>query len=166
MPESAAEPWTDTEAGTEAVLARLSRVRFSVTTGHAGIVLAGVQAHRSGSAVVIEEKGRTTVRGRSIATWNMARWSRRGHAIELEHLRFGPERPVFLARLTLGAEGFWQAHRPHLCGQDRYTPDLRLADGSIVIRWRITGPDGEQFIQTVYSDEPAAPPSPPATPHP
>jgi hypothetical protein len=53
-------------------------------------------------------------RGQESRFTNVFRWSLvRPDLIRLEHLRFGPDRPVFLFEIGPVADGRWQSVRPH-----------------------------------------------------
>ena len=103
--------------------------------------------------VVFEEAGRWQPSGRrSMAFFNVFRWSRLGEAIRLEHLRFGPASPVFLFDLAPGPDGTWREVSPHECRADCYSATMRADGDQLVVRWSVRGPRKRETIEYVYSD--------------
>jgi len=81
---------------------------------------------------------------------NVFRWSAMGDAIRLEHLRFGPERPVYLFDLALSENGEWREVSPHQCNEDCYTAKLALDSGRLLVNWKIQGPQMQESIAYTY----------------
>lgn len=85
---------------------------------------------------------------------NVFRWTLLGSAaIRLEHLRFGPKRPVLLFELIPTGPERWQSQRPHLCGEDSYGAELWGQDSGIEMVWSITGPKKAERIEYEYGGE-------------
>ncbi len=83
---------------------------------------------------------------------NIYRWTL--HAtpslIALEHLRFGPENPVFLLDLIPASTHRLRAATPHLCGDDRYDATLFLADDALYFEWTVKGPAKDEHLLYTY----------------
>lgn len=84
---------------------------------------------------------------------NVFRWLRGDDpgTIRLEHLRFGPERPVYLFDLQLISGQSMASVEPHLCREDRYTAELRIDDDQVRLDWAVNGPDKNETIAYVYT---------------
>ncbi len=89
--------------------------------------------------------------GGRIAFRNVFRWQHlNSNIIRLEHLRYGPDRPVFLFDLTRGSDGVWMSQDPHLCREDRYSAWLQVVGAEVSLRWSVTGPRKEEAIDYRY----------------
>jgi hypothetical protein len=88
--------------------------------------------------------------GSTLPFRNVFRWMQKGAVLQLEHLRFGPDAPVFLFDLTPHAEGNWRAAVPHLCRADQYDAHLTVQPGGIDLSWHITGPKKQERIAYQY----------------
>ena len=88
-----------------------------------------------------------------MAFTNHYRWTRAGNSrtIELEHLRYGSDNPVYLVELFPNSDNSWICRKPHLCGKDRYSVEIHCQGPTISMRWIVRGPDKDQHIHTVYS---------------
>src|SRR5262245_1358088 len=102
--------------------------------------------------IVFEEAGRGQQRGhRELAFSNVFRWAPVGEALRLEHLRFGPEQPVFLFDLAPRPDGTWGEVSPHECREDCYSASLRAQGQHLLVRWAVRGPRKREVIEYVYS---------------
>ena len=81
---------------------------------------------------------------------NVFRWTKFKDALRLEHLRYGPENPIFLFDLAPGVNGEWHSQNPHHCGEDCYSGSLALAGNQILVHWQIRGPRKNESIRYVY----------------
>ena len=79
-------------------------------------------------------------------TWNLGK-----SLISLEHLRHGPENPVFLFDLTPVSETHFETVHPYLCKNDTYLAALILTSEAIEFKWRILGPNKNEEIHYLYS---------------
>ena len=72
---------------------------------------------------------------------NVFRWTLDdvSQSIKLEHLRFGPDNPVYLFDLVLKNDSTWQSAMPHICGNDSYSAVMRLMTDKIELHWAIKG---------------------------
>ena len=138
-------------------LSLVERLEFvagsALSTGWNGRGVGTVQVEDSGSGVLIfNERGVWRPEGGGESRFrNVFRWTRLGlTSIRLEHLRFGPERPVPLFDLIPGESGEWRSERPHLCGPDRYDAELWERDWGIEMVWSITGPRKAERIEYHY----------------
>ena len=81
---------------------------------------------------------------------NAYRWTPAAATLRLEHLRFGPARPVFLFDLASDAHGVWREVIPHVCGDDRYAASLSIEGRQLVVAWTISGPRKREAIRYWY----------------
>ena len=93
----------------------------AVTTGWVGIGRGTVEVETpDATSLLSRESGSwTTPRGKEIGFHNIYRWKLEGGAIQLEHLRFGPDAPVLLFALEAMGPGKLASSCPHLCAEDR-----------------------------------------------
>lgn len=78
-------------------------------------------------------------------TWNPTKG-----LITLEHLRRGPDNPVFLFELTPVSETMFETLRPYLCRHDTYLATLTSHGEVIEFKWRILGPRKNEEIHYCY----------------
>ena len=94
----------------------------------------------------------TPTGGPKIAFRNVFRWTLQVDqpAITLEHLRFGPDNPVFLFELRPTTPSFWNTATPHLCGKDTYDAVLHITPDSLIMHWTIQGPAKNESVVYTY----------------
>ena len=103
-----------------------------------------------GNVVVFEEKGFfITPQQKKLACKNVYRWTFQKDIIQLEHLRFGFENPVFLFSLVPKNLSDWVSACPHLCDKDSYNANLTLMQQKIMIVWHIKG-EKDETISYIY----------------
>ena len=106
-----------------------------------------------GGGIVFAERGTwQPTLGGPLGFSNAYRWTPAAApdvAVRLEHLRFGPSRPVVLFDLIPDA-GRWRSRAPHVCGADHYAATLMIAAGSVKMEWTITGPRKRERIWYTY----------------
>jgi len=71
--------------------------------------------------------------------------------ITLEHLRFGPNHPVFLFTLIPQEENTLESQQPHICKEDSYFGKVRCDDHFIQLNWRVIGPKKNEEIDYLYT---------------
>lgn len=100
----------------------------------------------------VHENGRFTPHegGTVTAYRNVYRWQWTGHCLSLAHERFGAEAPVLLVDLVPADGATLVAEQPHLCGRDRYHARVRPISDGLMIAWRISGPDKDEYLHAVY----------------
>lgn len=105
----------------------------------------------SPGVLIYEESGHwQNAAGREIRFNNVFRWSQCEDHLRLEHLRFGPNRPVFLFEMAPDGDGAWHDLAPHLCRQDHYTATLLIEDERLFLNWSVHGPRHNESIAYVY----------------
>ena len=126
--------------------------RSEAATGWNGVGMGVVAVSEPGAGVVVfEESGVWESPGRAqVRFTNVFRWSIVGEALRLEHLRFGPDRPVFLFDMSPDEHGNWQEISPHQCRDDCYTASLRIAGPQLLVSWSIQGPRKQESIHYTY----------------
>ncbi len=84
---------------------------------------------------------------------NIFRWilDRCAGVISLEHLRRGPEHPVFLFHLALSGKHSLSSVDSHLCGGDTYFGQIHFDRYSLQLNWRVIGPKKNEEIDYHYS---------------
>lgn len=91
--------------------------------------------------------------GPAVRFTNAYRWRFEGHRIRLSHERRGSGAAVPLVDLVRCGPQRFESTEPHVCGEDRYTATVRLAERDIVVRWRVSGPRKTQLIRGRYRAE-------------
>ena len=118
--------------------------RSSVSTGWNGEGGGHVQVQHHGNDVLIfSEQGTWTPRdAASLSFRNVFRWTHKPtqHIICLEHLRFGPENPVYLFDLYQQEDRLWGTCSPHVCNQDTYEATVRIETNYLTMQWDDTRP--------------------------
>ena len=89
--------------------------------------------------------------GKEFQFRNVFRWSMLGpEIVRLEHLRFGPEHPMFLFDLAPTVSGAWLSASPHICREDCYSAELKPEEWGLSLSWAITGPKKQESIRYQY----------------
>jgi hypothetical protein len=90
--------------------------------------------------------------GQETSFKNVFRWSidAEGDVLRLEHLRFGPDRPVHLLDLAVVGIGVLEAAEPHVCSADRYNGRMECGPESVQLHWAVTGPKKNECIGYTY----------------
>jgi len=138
-------------------LCQVRSLRFTARSatqgGWNGIGSGGVAVEVMGTAVcTFTETGSwEPLGGKSLRFSNVFRWSILGpEAVRLEHLRFGPDHPVYLFDMTPKGMAKWISSSPHVCREDCYAAELEIADRQLCLRWSIVGPKKEETIEYEY----------------
>ena len=140
-------------------LRRVRRLRFesrsAAGTGWDGEGKGGVAVGEPAPGVLVfEEQGhwQAAAPGREPTAFrNVFRWSAQpSGALRLEHLRRGPEQPVFLFDMAPTAEGHWREIEAHQCAADRYAATLVCEGPLLQVRWTIAGPRKREAIHYTY----------------
>lgn len=139
-------------------LRRVRSLRFVARsasgTGWVGVGIGTVEVQAPGEFTrVFTETGTWHPEaGRETRFRNVFRWSLLGpDSIRLEHLRFGPDRPVLLFDMLRGPGDVWTSASPHLCRDDSYSAELRPQASGVLLHWAITGPRKSERIEYSYS---------------
>jgi len=104
--------------------------------------------------LVFNEKGTWLDKaGNEITFSNAFRWviDRDACVISLEHLRRGPEHPVFLFHLAPSNHSTLSSVDSHLCGGDTYFGKLHDDPYSLRLNCRVIGPKKNEEIDYYYS---------------
>lgn len=128
--------------------------RSTTTTGWTGIGAGSVRVEEvAASTILFHESGSWKQQsGPEITFTNVFRWTAEsaGRSIRLEHLRFGPEQPVYLFDLVPGREGAMESSDPHVCREDLYSARLVCEPEIVRLNWTVTGPKMNDRIAYVY----------------
>lgn len=84
---------------------------------------------------------------------NVFRWTldRDAGVISLEHLRRGPDRPVFLFHLAPSGKHSLSSVDSHLCEGDAYFGQIHFDRHALRLNWRVIGPKKNEEIDYFYS---------------
>lgn len=137
-------------------LARVRTVRFDArgdTPGWNGAGVGIVSVESAATVLVFSESGDwQPIIGRATRFSNVFRWTATSsEVIRLEHLRFGPDRPVLLFDIAPGPDGEWSSVKPHQCDRDCYAADLKVNDTGLMVRWVVSGPTKRDEMEYAYS---------------
>jgi len=135
---------------------RLTQIKnVSIQTqsyGHAfGDVCVSQENHNT---IVFTEKGHWKhATPQELEFSNVLRWTLDSSTgmIALEHLRYGPTRPVFLFHLSPTGPNTLQSIDSHLCNHDCYFGRIELKDPHIQFLWRIVGPRKNETLRHIYT---------------
>lgn len=122
--------------------------------GWNGKGIGSVVANKEGSNILIfNEKGAWNGSlGTDVGFRNMFRWTldRNAQLISLEHLRYGPDRPVFLFYLTPTGKHALSSVDSHLCGGDTYFGQIHFDKHSLHLNWRVIGSKKNEELDYCY----------------
>lgn len=105
-------------------------------------------------ALIFNEKGIWQGKqGPEVGFSNVFRWTldRNAGIISLEHLRRGPDNPVFLFHLAPTSKQSLSSIDSHLCGGDTYFGQIHFDRYSLRLNWRVIGPKKNEEIDFYYS---------------
>lgn len=107
-----------------------------------------------GNLLIFNEKGTwQDKQGAEMSFSNIFRWTldRSAGVISLEHLRRGPDHPVFLFHLAPSGKYSLSSVDSHLCGGDTYFGQIHFDRYSLRLNWRVIGPKKNEEIDYYYS---------------
>lgn len=143
------------------LLSKISRLTFQARTkgndadGWNGRGTGEVAIEKEGySALLFYEKGSwLNKEGGETRFSNTFRWTmdRSRAMISLEHLRRGPERPVFLFHLAPTGNRILTSVDSHLCEGDAYFGQIHFSADNMHLRWRVIGPAKNEEINYYYA---------------
>ncbi len=114
-----------------------------------------VLVNTAGDTILIfHERGSWQIKqGQDISFSNTFRWTLDLHAgmISLEHLRFGPDQPVFLFHLTPNSHNLLTSIDSHLCEEDVYLATVPWDRHGIRLHWRVIGPKKNEEMECCYT---------------
>lgn len=133
--------------------------RSAAGTGWDGVGTGRVSVNEPEPGVLVfEERGhwQAAAPGREPTAFrNVFRWSALpSGALRLEHLRHGPDRPVYLFDMAPTAEGPWREIEAHQCAADRYAATLVCEGPLLRVGWTIAGPRKREAIHYTYGPGP------------
>jgi len=134
---------------------RLQTVRLvSIQSQTAGPAFGSVCVKKENDRTLLfTEKGRwVNQKIQSLDFRKILRWSiyYSNGLISLEHLHYGPARPVFLFHLAPIGSNRLQSIDSHLCLNDCYFGRIEFAKQHIQFLWRILGPRKNEILYHVY----------------
>ena len=113
-----------------------------------------VMIKESSHTILFNEKGTWQgTQGGEVSFSNVFRWTldRGAGVISLEHLRRGPDHPVFLFHLAPSGKQSLSSVDSHLCGGDSYFGQIQFDLYSRRLNWRVIGPKKNEEIDYIYS---------------
>ncbi len=105
------------------------------------------------NSLIFTEKGTWQgLQGEELSFSNIFRWTLDLNigVIALEHLRRGPEHPVFLFHLEPSGKQSLSSIDSHLCGGDSYFGQIHFNDHNFHLNWRVIGPKKNEKIDYFY----------------
>lgn len=134
---------------------RLAQSRSKEEKGWNGKGKGEVLVSQSTDTVLIfYERGSWQVKeGPDISFSNTFRWTldREAGVISLEHLRLGPDHPVFLFHLTPTSSHLLASVDSHLCEEDVYLATVPWDRDAIRLNWRVIGPKKNEEMEYCYT---------------
>lgn len=114
-----------------------------------------VIVEREGESILIfQERGSWIGKeGQDIDFKNIFRWTldQKIGLISLEHLRFGPQHPVFLFHLSPSGNNTLSSIDSHLCNSDTYYGQMFCDPHYLRLNWRVIGPKKNEEIDYYYT---------------
>lgn len=112
-----------------------------------------VIAEKKGNVLLFQEKGTWQGKKGDVVNFsNVFRWTldRNACIVSLEHLRRGPDHPVFLFHLAPSGNLSLTSVDSHICEGDTYFGQLFLEPYSLRLNWRVIGPSKNEEIDYFY----------------
>ncbi|HEY2811697.1 MAG TPA: DUF6314 family protein [Rhabdochlamydiaceae bacterium] len=109
---------------------------------------------QSANTLIFQEKGvYQGKQGLEVSFSNVFRWTldRSAGVISLEHLRRGPDHPVFLFHLAPSGKSSLSSIDSHLCEGDTYFGQIHFDNHGLRLSWRVIGPKKNETIDYYYS---------------
>lgn len=113
-----------------------------------------IVAKDGANILIFNEKGTwQDKQGAEVSFSNVFRWTldRDVGVISLEHLRRGPNHPVFLFHLVPSGRQSLSSVDSHLCGGDAYFGQVRFDRYNLRLNWRVIGSKKNEEIDYYYS---------------
>lgn len=113
-----------------------------------------VVVSREGNTLLFNEKGTwKNKEGAEIRFSNVFRWTldRFAGVISLEHLRRGPDHPVFLFHMAPSGSHSLSSVDSHLCEGDTYFGQIHFDRNHLRLNWRVIGPKKNEELDYYYS---------------
>lgn len=122
----------------------------------------GWQGRGEGEVLIVKEENRLIFhekgtwqsrQGSEVGFSNVFCWTldRLAGMISLEHLRRGPDHPVFLFHLAPSGAYSLSSVDSHLCEEDTYFGQIHFDRYSLRLSWRVIGPKKNEEIDYYYS---------------
>jgi len=141
-------------------LMKVSQLHFQAktqaqeATGWNGQGSGEVIVTKEGKVITFQEKGKwQSPQGGDVSFSNVFRWTldRYAGVIALEHLRRGPDHPVFLFHLVPHSSHSLISVDSHLCEGDTYFGQVQFDAHALKLHWRVIGPKKNENIDYYYS---------------
>lgn len=101
--------------------------------------------------LILEESGTWQPNGgKQLRFINVFRWTLLQDRLRLEHLRLGPNHPVYLFDMAPDTDGIWREVEGHICNKDCYHATLQLGVELLQVGWRVHGPNRDDTIIYIY----------------
>lgn len=113
-----------------------------------------VVSKEEGNVLLFQERGAWQMENnQTISFSNTFRWTldKQAGMISLEHLRLGPNAPVFLFHLAPTDSHLMASVEAHLCEEDAYLAQAVWDRHSIRLSWRAIGPQKNDEMEYFYS---------------
>lgn len=132
---------------------RLKNVKQLVLYNKSQKGVGDVVVSKEGENVLLFHERGAWQGNQSISFSNVFRWTldSRAGMISLEHLRLGPNSPVFLFHLIPFDDHVMASIEAHLCEEDAYLAQAVWDPHSICLKWRVIGPQKNEDMEYYYS---------------
>lgn len=106
----------------------------------------------SDTTLIFQERGSWQLKEQNIDFTNTFRWTldRSSGMVSLEHLRLGPDQPVFLFHLIPTTDNMLISVDSHLYEEDVYLAQVPWDVYSIRLNWRVIGPKKNEQMECCY----------------
>ncbi len=132
---------------------RLKSVKYLTLYTKSQKGMGDVQVVKESETVLLFQERGVWQGNQGIAFSNVFRWTldRQAGLISLEHLRLGPNAPVFLFHLAPTDSQSLASVEAHLCAEDAYLAQAIWDSHSIRLHWRVIGPQKNEEMEYYYS---------------
>lgn len=132
-----------------------SKAKSEEPSGRNGRGKGEVECVKQGNNVLIfNERGTWQGTGGTEMTFsNVFRWTldRKTGLVSLEHLRRGPDHPVFLFNLAPTSRNSLSPLDSHLCAGDAYFGQIHFDQHGLRLNWRVIGPTKNEEMDYYYT---------------
>ncbi len=133
-------------------LLRVQQVTIQTQSAEEALGEIKVQEEKKKTLLFFERGKWISPRSYGIEFNNCLRWSfdDENGLVGLEHLRQGPNHPVFLFHLAPTTANQLRSIDPHLCHNDCYFGQIDFNEKHIQVTWKIVGPQKNELLYHTY----------------
>jgi len=133
-------------------LVYVKQMTIRTQRGEEAIGEVSVKEEKPGIFIFVERGVWVNGRQQNMNFQNSLRWSliHEEGVIRLEHLRNGPDHPIFLSYFTPMSRKHLQSVDPHLCQEDCYFGNVEIKKEGIYLTWRVLSARKNETFHYVY----------------